>query len=275
VGVVHLAGARDEHWLCRHDRIHQPHPFSPPCPGGPCTCSYPGDCAVLVLGRPLTRKYPVPGRRRRRRFCVLPPAGPAGDADPVDGARRLRDPRHPCIDLERGRARCRRWSRSWRAPRLGPGPTAWRITAAYAPSSHVMANDPRTLPDWAVDDPLMRTAHLCRRETPTRRARFNTWGDGHSRHSRTRGPRRDAPETRAAAGLRRATSGSGSSTFQSSSVLTGTAELAAPVTNLRIIDQLTQPADPSQTASKQEAATGSAGGPETSGASPTFNPDPS
>jgi hypothetical protein len=72
-------------------------------------------------------------------------------------------------------------------------------------------------------------------------------------------------------GYRRATSGSGSSTFQSSSVLTGTAELAAPVTNLRIIDQLTQPADPSQTASKQEAATGSAGGPETSGASPTFN----
>ena len=37
------------------------------------------------------------------------------------------------------------------------------------------------------------------------------------------------------------------------SVLTGTAELTAPVTNSRVIDQLTLPADPSQTASQQEA----------------------
>ena len=47
---------------------------------------------------------------------------------------------------------------------------------------------PRTLSGLAVDDPRCAPAHLCRRETPARRARFNTSCDGLSRHSRTRGP---------------------------------------------------------------------------------------
>ena len=162
--------------------------------------------------------------------------------------------------------------------------TAWRITAAYTPSSHVMASDPRTLSGPGRRRPLMCTAHLCRRERPHRVPGSTP---GATALPPLSDPRPAAGRTRDLCcpwGYRRATSGSGSSTFHPSgvlpsgvlpgSVLTGTAELAAPVTNSRVIDQLTQPADPSQTASQQALATGSAGGPETSGASPTFNPDP-
>jgi len=134
--------------------------------------------------------------------------------------------------------------------------------------------------------PLMRSAHLCG-ERNVRTARpVQHLGRRLSRHSRTRGPRRGAPGDPALprGGYRRATSGSGSSTFHPvgvlassvlpGSVLTGTRRAGRASRNLRSIDRLTQPADPSRTASQQALATGGAGGPETSGASPMFIPDP-
>ena len=99
--------------------------------------------------------------------------------------------------------------------------------------------------------------------TPAPRARFNTFGDG---SPATLGPEARGgahPDLRCPWGYRCAKSGSGSSTLHPSSalpssVVTRTAELAAPVTHSRVIDQLTQLADSSRTASQQAPATGSA-----------------
>ena len=135
-------------------------PFSPLARG-------PGSVFVLrSLRRPRARPPPRGSTRilvgAAAVFCVLPPVGPAGDADPVDGADGCATPVTHVLIL-RGVGRVADDGlvhggalRSALGRRPGGSP---RRTRRRHMSWRAI---PALCPDWDVDDPLMRSAHLCR-----------------------------------------------------------------------------------------------------------------